>query len=793
MLRNYLKVAIRNLIKNKIYISINVIGMGIALAFCLTIYLLYAYNNEFDDYYKDVSDIIRVHEFKQDASGQIQRFELAPIAMGPRVPNEIAGVEDQTRFMNWGANLKYEDQLFRESLAYVDPNFFDFFKIKLKEGALTSINDKNSIFLTEETAKKYFGEEPALDKTMTIHYTNGKSVELRVAGIFNEIPMNSSFIFDALTRIEHFTYGNDIEQEDWTPWQQASLYLRLNPGTDRDQIESQFDKYVSIQNEAREEWKISKFELVEFKDSSILNQGVISGSNANFRIRDEVLVIFATMALLILLIACFNLANTSMALMASRVREIGVRKVMGGGTTQVFFQFILEMSFSSLLAIIVGMAIFNWMADWFYSIWDAPIHFTYFSKINFFIAFVVLFLLTTVISGLYPAFYSKKFNPSDIFRNQVKLKGTSITSRIMNGLQFAIAITMLVAGIVFSQNAEFLKMLDMGYKSEDLMIVSVNDFKEYSLLEDKVQNQSDIVAFTGTNDHFGWSYEDTFLVLDSGNVELRSYLVGDEYLDMMGVNLTAGRLFYDKNATDIQEAIVVNEEYVKRFNIEEPLGAMVNLKDGKRYIVGVVKNIIREVWSDGKIVPEVYIPIEEEKYHMLIVKAKSDNKQEVYNFLAESWKSIIPDRPFTGMFQDELTIGNATQENNNMKQIFFSLAILGGLLSLTGIFALSSLYVSRRVKEIGIRKVMGASSQRILLQLNSGFFWTMIVSSVIGAIFGYILTNQVLGVMYKYHISVGLMTLVLSSLFVLVVALVTTSLTILSAANTNPAYILRDE
>ena len=215
MLRNYLKVAIRNLIKNKIYISINVIGMGIALAFCLTIYLLYAYNNEFDDYYKDVSDIIRVHEFKQDASGQIQRFELAPIAMGPRVPNEIAGVEDQTRFMNWGANLKFKDQLFRESLAYVDPNFFDFFKIKLKEGSLTSLKDKNSIFLTEETAKKYFGEE---------------------------IPMNSSFVFDALTRIEHFTYGNDIEEEDWTPWQQASLYLRLNPGTDRDQIESQFDQ-----------------------------------------------------------------------------------------------------------------------------------------------------------------------------------------------------------------------------------------------------------------------------------------------------------------------------------------------------------------------------------------------------------------------------------------------------------------------------------------------------------------------------------------------------------------------
>ncbi len=135
------------------------------------------------------------------------------------------------------------------------------------------------------------------------------------------------------------------------------------------------------------------------------------------------------------------------------------------------------------------MAVFTWMADWFYSIWDAPIHFTYFSKLNFFIAFVLLFLLTTLTSGLYPAFYSKRFNPSDIFRNQVKLKGTSIASRIMNGLQFSLSITMLVAGIVFSQNAEFLKMLDMGYKSEDLMIVGLNDVEEFRLLRDRCRTK----------------------------------------------------------------------------------------------------------------------------------------------------------------------------------------------------------------------------------------------------------------------------------------------------------------
>jgi ABC-type antimicrobial peptide transport system permease subunit len=793
MLRNYLTVAVRNLIKNKVYVMINVAGMGVALAFCLTIYLIYAYNNEFDDFYKGISNIVRVHEFKQDASGQIQRFELAPIAMGPRIPKEISGVADQTRYLNWGGNLKYEDVLFRESIAYVDSNFLDFFKIQLKTGSLSGINDKNNIFLTEELAKKYFGDEPVLGKRMSIQYGTGKSIELTVAGVFEQIPMNSSFIFDALTSIENFMYGNSIAEDDWTPWQQASIYLRLNEGIDPEQIESQMDKYVAIQNDAREEWKISEFELVDFKDASIVNQGVIDGSNANFRLRTEVLVIFSIMALLILLIACFNLANTSMSLIGSRTREIGVRKVMGGGTTQVFFQFLMEMSFTSLLAILVGMAVFTWMADWFYSIWDAPIHFTYFSKLNFFIAFVLLFLLTAITSGLYPALYSRRFNPSDIFRNQIKLKGTSITSRIMNGLQFAISITMLVAGIVFSQNSEFLKMLDMGYDSENLMVMYVDNEDEYKELEAKIRNRADVEDYTGTSSHFGWSYEDTFLVLDSGNVEVRSYRIGDEYFRLMGIEVNKGRKFYEDNATDIEESIIVNEEYVKRFELEDPIGKMVNLDEGKRYIVGVVDNFVREIWSGGKTVPEVFIPVTEEEYRIFVVKARDENKQEVFNYLSESWKEVIPDRPFNGRYQEELALGSAVMENNNMRQIFFALAILGGLLSITGIFALSSLYVAKRTKEIGIRKVLGATSQRILIQLNSGFFWTMIIASIVGGIMGYLLTDQILNIMYRYHISVGIMTLVFGSLFVLVVALITTSLTILSAANTNPAYILRDE
>ena len=793
MLFNYLKVVIRNLYKNKIYILINITGMGIALAFCLTIYLVYAFNSEFDDYYKDVSDIVRVHEFKQNASGEIQRFELAPIPMGPRVLGELTGVIGQTRYIEWGGNLKYEEEFFNESVAYVDSNFFDFFPIKLASGSASSIKNKNTIFLTKERARKFFGDDPALNKTLTLHWPGKRSVELVVAGVFERIPLNSSFDFDALTSIDHFLYGNDINPVDWTPWQQVTLFLRLNKGVDKEEVQDQLPRYVTIQNNARDEWKVSEFQLVDFKDDQILNWSEISGSNANLRLGSEPLIVFYTLAMLVLLIACFNLANTSMALMATRVREIGVRKVMGGGTLQVFSQFILEVSVTSFLAILLGMAIFNWMADWFYALWNAPIQFGDFSKLNFLVAFLLLFLFTTIVSGLYPALYSRRFNPSDIFRNQVKLKGSSFTSKVLNALQFTISIILLVAGVVFSQNANFLKDLDVGYSTKNLIMVNVNDSREYNLLRDKVQNQTDILDYTGTNDHFGWSYEDTNLVLDSGNVEIRSYRVGDQYLDLVEAKLLQGRMFYKDNATDYSEAVIVNEEYLKRFNIDEPIGEMVNLVDGRRYIVGVMQDVIRDVYSDAIKVPEIYIPVNGDEYEILIVRARGENEQQAFGLLEEIWKEIIPDRPFTGRFQNDLGFGMAMKDNNNLRQIFLALAVLGGLLSLTGIFSLSSLNVTKRFKEIGIRKVMGASSRNILVQLNRAFLWTMLFASLLGIIFGYIITNGILGLIYSHHVEVGIPTLVLGSISVLLVALITTSATIISAANTNPAYILRDE
>ena len=793
MWRNYLKIAIRNSIKDKYYILINVFGLGIAMAFGLTIYLLHAYNLEFDTYYKNTDSIVRLHCLKPDSQGNEERYEMSPIPMAQMATDEIAGLEEFVRFVDWNDNLKYRDIIFNESIAYADTNFFELFPIKLISGSNESLKEKNSIFLTQKAAAKYFAEQDPLGEIMTIHYGKDRSVDFTVAGVFDKIPLNSSFDFEAMVPIDNFFYGREIEPDDWSPWQQVTTFFRMSSPDAFTQVNQSIKKYIPIQNDAREEWKVSDYQLVHFKDEDLLSQGVLMGSHANLRLRPQVLVVFTVLALLILLIVSFNLANTAMALMARRFKEIGVRKAMGGGSSHIFTQFMFEMSWTSFLGFLVGAALFHWISQGFFALWSIPHEALEISFFRLVLAFVAFFALAAILSGLSPALYSRKLQPTSIFQKQIRLKQTNWASRILISIQFAISLTLIIAGIIFTRNTEFLKMLDMGFDKEGLIITRVDSESEYIGLKNQIASFASISRYAGTDHHIGWSYEDSYVVLDTGKVEVRTLNVGRDYLSVMGVDMITGRNFDFDQSSDLNENIIVNQAYVEKFDITDPIGKTINLADEKKYIIGVTGNIIDHVYQDYEPIPKIILAASEEDCRRLIVKADAGKEEEVFAYLEDSWKKLIPDRPFTGRYQDDMTMGMVYKENNNLKTIFLYLAVLGSLLSITGIFALSSLNVSRRIKEIGIRKVLGASTNKIILLLNRDFAITMILAIVIGSALGIFLTSELLNFIYKFHIGVGVFSVLISIVFIVATAFLTTSATIFSAANMNPSETLRDE
>ena len=374
MLKNYFRVAISNMWKNKIYLFINVTGLAISIAFCMTVYLVYAYNWEFDKYYPHTENIFRIQELKQNTDLGLSRYDFAPMVMGPRIVQEVTGVQSQARYiLVRDENVAYQDQVFNEDIGYVDDNFFEFFKIGLSKGTWRSLRDKSSIYLTKDMARKYFGDEDPMGKTVTVYFSPSRSSDFTVVGVFNRIPVNSTFQFGALANIESCLWGHEVKTDDWTAWQQPTVFLKLTDPGISGRVSREINKYVKLQNEAREEWKVDRFELISFKDSKILIGSVTNASYGNLRVSKDYIIVFLCMAILIFLIACFNLANTTMALMGHRVKEVGVRKVMGGSATQVFIQFMLEMSWTSLLALLLGYAIFESTYSAFFSLWHVKL------------------------------------------------------------------------------------------------------------------------------------------------------------------------------------------------------------------------------------------------------------------------------------------------------------------------------------------------------------------------------------------------------------------------------------
>ncbi len=390
MIKNYLRVALRSFIKNKSYITINALGLGISLACCIAAYLLLAYNIEFDSFHNNdkVSRVFRLHTLSRDKDGKVNKDSQAPIILPPLAASEVAGIERFTRFVRGGGSLRFEDKTWNEGLAFADSTFFDLFDYPLKFGSHKFFKDKNSIFLTEEIAKKYFGDGDPTGKLMVLSSVNESEIELLVGGVVSKFPINNTFSFQSLLRIENFIDINKIRIDDWSDWRNPSTFVELTSPQNATQVSAQLAKYIAPRNKARTDMVVDSYLLEPFKSS--YNHNDIRFTWVNYRISPEPLVIFASMALIILLIACFNLTNTSIAMTAKRLKEVGVRKAIGAARGQIVSQFLLETLLTISLSLIVGLFMAQIIVPAFSNMWQFPYGLEDMNGLNLFVALIIL-------------------------------------------------------------------------------------------------------------------------------------------------------------------------------------------------------------------------------------------------------------------------------------------------------------------------------------------------------------------------------------------------------------------
>lgn len=793
MILNYLRVAFRGLLKNKSYFIINTFGLGISLACCITAYLLLAFNIEFDNFHDDkkVANIFTVHTLSTEKDGRHVRDNQAPIVMAPIAADEIPGIDKYVRFLYGGGALSYKDKAFNEGIAFTDSSFFDMFDYPLLKGSHKSFKEKNSIFLSEKLAKKYFGDEDPVGKIMVLSSVNDTEIEMLVGGVMKPIPANNTFTFDALMRMENFMEINQIKIDDWGDWRNPATFVQLSAPENADAIAKKFDKYIPTRNKTRTDMVVDAYRLEPFK--SKFTQDDIRYNWANLRINMLPLIVFTSMAGLILLIACFNLTNTSIAMTAKRLKEVGVRKAIGAARAQIVSQFLLETIITITMATIVGLLMAQIIVPAFVNMWKLPYNLKDLSGVNLFITLILLVFLTSLLAGIYPALFSSKFKPTALLKGTVQIKGTNFLTRTLVALQFALSVIVLIGGVVFIQNTKFQEAIRFGYDKDQLITVALKGDREYEAMKAAIATNPKILSVGVGDGNIGSSTYQTPVKVDTAEYNVQAAGLGINYFETVGLKLVQGRTFNPENANDLNEAVVVNKAFVESTGLKDPIDQVVILHDIRRHIVGVVENHVDNLYRSKEMEPFVFYPTTKNKYFNLIVKTEHENLPEIKQYLEKVWKELYPTKPFESNYQEDLVLAGSRELNGNLEKIFLFITLLGGLLSASGIFALASLNVAKRTKEIGIRKALGASVNNIVGLLNREFTIILIIAAILGSVGGYFLTGQLLGAIYKYHIPVGIIPVILCAAAIFGIGIFTTSATILKAAKTNPVDTLRSE
>lgn len=781
----------RNLWRYKGYTLTNIIGLGIGIAAMVWGYQTYRFSFSFDNFHPDKDNVYRALTFKEGADGAKGVF---PMPLVQAAQNEFPGITKAVRFDSRGLNIKStQSEPFAEQVHFTDPSFFDLFNFPVVKGD-NNIADQSAILLTEKTAKKYFGNENPIGKILLLYAGETYSKPLTVKGVLKDIPVNSTFQFSFLTNFENQLKadGNKIPSNDWSQLLDAAFF-KIPNSADANTLQGKFKKYIAVQNKAREDWKVSGFKLLTLRESASKSQ-FISSNNLYERPGDSAAYGPFVLAFLIFLSACLNFSNITVARSTQRLKEIGMRKVMGSTRIQLIVQMLMECAAIIILAIGLS-ALFNyWWLPAFNSMFNGvDVRADYFhdTKLLFFIGGMLI--VTSLLAGAYPAFYISRFNPTTIFRGTVKFGGSNLFSRLMLGLQLSIAIITVIAGIAFAKNGEFQRKYDFGYNLENTMGVVVNNQNTYNALKNEIDKIPEVKVTAGTRHHIGFGFRN--VVAESQEIKKETdYLeVGREYLTAMNLKMVEGRPFDTQMESDFENALLISQKMAAAYGWKdkEALDKQVHIDSVDYSVIGVLKDFHSNSMFEP-LSPVAMKLVKEDKFQFLIIQAPSAELTTVYNKTKNAWKNLFPLTPFNGFYQNQIT-AEAYKVTNSIAKIFSWFAIVSILLTATGLFTLVSLTLLKKMREIALRKIVGATSYHIVVLINKGYIWIFLAASLLGCYGGWALTKLLLDMIFKINAGVETSTLIGSVGVLFMITAIIIGIKVRQAIKASPVKLLRPE
>ncbi|WP_295792057.1 ABC transporter permease [Mucilaginibacter sp.] len=791
MYKNFMKIVSRNLWRYKSYTIINIVGMGIGIAAMVWGYQTYKYAFSFDNFHHDQDNVYRALTYKKGADGLKGVFPAAAVR---KAKNDFAGIKEAVRFDSRGMNIKRDTgEAFSEQVHFTDPAFFKLFNFPLTSGD-NNLADRSAVLITETVAKKYFGSGNPLGKTLTLYAGETYATPLTVRGVLKDVPLNSTIRFSIITGFDNelTTDGKKIAPDDWGHYLDAA-YFYIPGAHDVARLEKELNRYLPMQNKARDDSKVSAFKLVTLRQNAAWNDVV--GDNNLYRRPDDAATYggFA-LACLIFLSACLNFSNTTVARANKRLKEIGMRKVMGSTHTQLMGQLLMECGVVVIAAILLSVLLNLWWLPAFNQMFNGiKVTANYLHDSGLLLFISCMLIGATVLAGAYPAFYLSRFKPASIFRGTVKFGSSNLFSRLMLGLQLTIAIITVIAGIAFSRNAAFQRDYDYGYTIENTMSILLKDTTTYAALKNELSSIPEVTTLAGAHNHIGFSRQSAIAETGGIKKEIRFLEVGREYPAAMHLKMAAGRSFDAANRSDYANDLLISEQMAAMYGWtqSQALGKRVRINGVDYSVIGVLKDFHSETLFE-QTQPLAMKWCKESKFQFLVVQSRPQDLTEVFAKVKDAWKKLYPLKPFDGFYQNQLK-AEAYRTTNSIAAIFFGFAIVSILLTATGLFALVSLTALKKMKEIAVRKVMGARPGNILVLINKGYFWIFIISAVLGCYGGWSFSKLLLDSIFKVNSGVGANSLIGSVTVLFIIAAGTSGIKVWQAVGANPVKLLRTE
>jgi putative ABC transport system permease protein len=821
MIKNYLKIAARNFVKHKLFSFINICGLAIGLACALFILLWVRDEASFDRFHKNADDIYRVNwDFKWNNNEGIGPGTPPPLAAA--LTDEIPEVVTATRVFPVSKMIvRYENKFFNEPLIRgVDANFFDIFDFAFLSGnAQTALAEPNSVILTDETATKYFGAAPALGKILTIGEEKlifGRKMyrnAFKVTGVVKSPPYNSHLQFDMLTSISSHP---EVEFFNWSWfWMQVTTYAKLKPDVSTAAVEAKIPALVKKHAPAA-------FKRVGFSYDEMIASGgrwnfvfqpvtdiyLRSGQTGN-RLgpagNEAYVYIFATIAIFILLIACINFMNLATARSANRAKEVGVRKALGSKKSMLVGQFLVEAIAFSAIAMLIALFLVELFIAPFNQLSGKKLQLGLFDSLWLPAVLVALALLVGVIAGSYPGFYLSSFKPVQIFKGAVRSGGKS--QKLRSGLvvfQFAITIGLIVCTLLVQKQMDFFRQADMGFNKEGVVIISNDNqrlgnqaeaFKERLKSNSRFLNAS---LATAVPPYYG--FEDTYNAESKSgeptDVQLNSYMADEDYLETLGIEIVLGRGFSKEFSTDA-DGVLLNEATVKYFGWDDPLGKTLAYPGGnnREYkVIGVMKDF-NFMTLHTPIAPFALFHHASKSYEIanscIAVRVPRADLESSLKLLEAEWKTFAPAMPFEYKFLDA-SFEEQYAAEQRLGKIFLIFSVLTVFIACIGVLGLAAFATEQRTKEIGIRKVLGASVPNLVTLLSKDFSKWVLLANLIAWPVAYFAMNKWLQD-FAYRIDIGWWVFALAGGLALLIALLTVSTQAIRAALANPMEALRHE